>query len=211
MRGGIRVTMITGDHRITAAAIAKMLGIGDGKTAITGAEIEEYGYRRVIGVRYRASTCLRARARAQAPSGEGNSGQQAGRGDDRRRSERRTLRSRKPTSASRWGSRAPRLPRRPPKWCSTDDNFASITAAVKEGRHGLQQHRERHLFLCCRRTWLRRRDHWCHLFLALPGRSRHLQSWVNMVTSVALDLVVSFEPHELDVMLRSPRASTFRS
>ena len=33
--------MITGDHKITAAAIAKMLGIGDGKTAVTGAEIEE--------------------------------------------------------------------------------------------------------------------------------------------------------------------------
>ena len=39
--GGIRVTMITGDHKITAAAIAKMLDIGDGKTAISGAEIEE--------------------------------------------------------------------------------------------------------------------------------------------------------------------------
>src|SRR6478609_4152051 len=39
--GGIRVTMITGDHKITAAAIAKMLGIGDGRTAITGVEIEE--------------------------------------------------------------------------------------------------------------------------------------------------------------------------
>jgi magnesium-transporting ATPase (P-type) len=37
--GGIRVTMITGDHKITAAAIAKMLGIGDGKTAVTGTEI----------------------------------------------------------------------------------------------------------------------------------------------------------------------------
>jgi magnesium-transporting ATPase (P-type) len=39
--GGIRVTMITGDHKITAAAIAEMLGIGDGKTAIAGAEIED--------------------------------------------------------------------------------------------------------------------------------------------------------------------------
>jgi len=39
--GGIRVTMITGDHKITAAAIAKMLGIGDGKTAVTGAEVED--------------------------------------------------------------------------------------------------------------------------------------------------------------------------
>ena len=30
--------------------------------------------------------------------------------------------------------------------------------------------------------------------------------WVNMVTSVALGLVISFEPHELGVMLRQPRA-----
>jgi magnesium-transporting ATPase (P-type) len=30
--------------------------------------------------------------------------------------------------------------------------------------------------------------------------------WVNMVTSVALGLVISFEPHEIDVMSRPPRA-----
>ena len=30
--------------------------------------------------------------------------------------------------------------------------------------------------------------------------------WVNMVTSVALGLVISFEPNELDVMNRPPRA-----
>jgi magnesium-transporting ATPase (P-type) len=31
--------------------------------------------------------------------------------------------------------------------------------------------------------------------------------WVNMVTSVALGLVISFEPHELDVMQRPPRGA----
>ncbi len=30
--------------------------------------------------------------------------------------------------------------------------------------------------------------------------------WVNMVTSVALGLVIAFEPHEMDVMRRPPRA-----
>ncbi len=30
--------------------------------------------------------------------------------------------------------------------------------------------------------------------------------WVNMVTSVALGLVISFEPHERDVMARPPRS-----
>src|SRR5262249_10985133 len=39
--GGIRGTVITGDHRSTAPGIAKTLDIGDGKTAVTGTEIEE--------------------------------------------------------------------------------------------------------------------------------------------------------------------------
>src|SRR5262249_26901773 len=39
--GRIPVTVITRDHKIHAAAIAKMLGIGDGKTAISGAEIQQ--------------------------------------------------------------------------------------------------------------------------------------------------------------------------
>ena len=58
--GGIRVTMITGDHKITAAAIAKMLGIGDGKTAVTGAEIEEMNDS-ALQERCATSTCSLAR------------------------------------------------------------------------------------------------------------------------------------------------------
>src|SRR5262249_43769708 len=89
--GGIRVTMITGDHKITAAAIGKMLGIGDGKTAITGGEIEDMDTAtlqervRSVDVFARASPehKLRLVKAIQA--------KQADRGNDRRRRERRTV------------------------------------------------------------------------------------------------------------------------
>jgi magnesium-transporting ATPase (P-type) len=38
---GIRVKMITGDHRITAAAIGASLGIGDGQRTVTGIELDD--------------------------------------------------------------------------------------------------------------------------------------------------------------------------
>ena len=106
--GGIRVTMITGDHKITAAAIAKMLGIGDGKTAVAGAEIEEMNEAalqetvRDVDVFARASPehKLRLVKAIQA-------NRQIVR-DDRRRRERRAVARRRPTSAWRWGSRVPR-------------------------------------------------------------------------------------------------------
>jgi P-type E1-E2 ATPase len=37
---GIRVTMITGDHGVTASAIASQLGMGEDLQAITGPELE---------------------------------------------------------------------------------------------------------------------------------------------------------------------------
>ena len=72
--GGIRVTMITGDHKITAAAIAKMLGLGDGKTAITGAEIEEMDTG-TLQERVRTVDVFARQPRAQAAAGEGHPGQ----------------------------------------------------------------------------------------------------------------------------------------
>ena len=77
--GGIRVTMITGDHQITAAAIAKMLGIGDGKTAITGAEIEEMNEAALQEARARRRRLRARQPRAQAAPGEGDPGEQADR------------------------------------------------------------------------------------------------------------------------------------
>ena len=87
--GGIRVTMITGDHKITAAAIAKMLGIGDGKTAVAGTEIEAMNDGGATGVRARRRRLRPREPRAQAPAGQGDPGQRADRRHDRRRRQRR--------------------------------------------------------------------------------------------------------------------------
>ncbi|MEZ5536256.1 MAG: HAD-IC family P-type ATPase [Thiolinea sp.] len=40
-QAGIRVKMITGDHALTACALAKKVGIGDGETVLTGAQLDE--------------------------------------------------------------------------------------------------------------------------------------------------------------------------
>jgi len=40
-QGGIRVVMITGDHKLTAVTIARELGIMKNGTALTGEELDE--------------------------------------------------------------------------------------------------------------------------------------------------------------------------
>ena len=40
-KAGIKTVMITGDHKLTAVAIAKELGIMEGDLALTGAELDK--------------------------------------------------------------------------------------------------------------------------------------------------------------------------
>jgi magnesium-transporting ATPase (P-type) len=88
-----------------------------------------------------------------------------------------------------------------------DDNFASISAAVKEGRTVYNNIEKAMLFLLPTNVAQA-------LVIAVAifvGFTMPITApqvlWVNMVTSVALGLVISFEPHEIDVMHRPPRAA----
>ncbi len=87
-----------------------------------------------------------------------------------------------------------------------DDNFASITAAVKEGRTVYNNIEKAILFMLPTNV----AQALVIMVAILLGFTMPITApqvlWVNMVTSVALALVISFEPHELDVMARSPRA-----
>jgi magnesium-transporting ATPase (P-type) len=87
-----------------------------------------------------------------------------------------------------------------------DDNFASIAAAVKEGRT-VYNNIEKAILYMLPTNVAQALVIAVAIFVGftMPITATQIL-WVNMVTSVALGLVVSFEPHEPDVMTRAPRA-----
>src|SRR5262252_5700272 len=203
--GGIRVTMITGDHKITAAAIAKMLDIGDGKTAISGAEIEEMNEAalqekvRNVDVFARASPehklrlvkAIQTNRQIVAMTGDGVNDAPA---------------LKKADIGVAMGIKGTEVTKEAAGMILADDNFASIAAAVKEGRTVYNNIEKAILFMLPTNV-AQALVIMVAIFLGftMPITAPQVL-WVNMVTSVALGLVISFEPHELDVMNRPPRA-----
>jgi magnesium-transporting ATPase (P-type) len=203
--GGIRVTMITGDHKITAAAIAKMLDIGDGRTAITGAEIEAMDTAslqervRNVDVFARASPehklrlvkAIQANKQIVAMTGDGVNDAPA---------------LKKADIGVAMGIKGTEVTKEAAGMVLADDNFASITAAVKEGRTVYNNIEKAILFMLPTNVAQALVIAVAIFFgFTMPITAPQVL-WVNMVTSVALGLVISFEPHELDVMKRPPRA-----
>jgi len=204
--GGIRVTMITGDHKITAAAIAKMLGIGDGKTAIAGAEIEEMNDAalqervRDVDVFARASPehklrlvkAIQANGQIVAMTGDGVNDAPS---------------LKKADIGVAMGIKGTEVTKEAAGMVLADDNFASITAAVKEGRTVYNNIEKAMLFMLPTNV-AQALVILAAIFVGFTAPITAPQIlWVNMVTSVALGMVISFEPHELDVMLRPPRVA----
>jgi calcium-translocating P-type ATPase len=203
--GGIRVSMITGDHRITAAAIAKMLDIGDGKTAVTGAEIEEMDTAtlqercRDVDVFARASPehklrlvkAMQASKQIIAMTGDGVNDAPALKRAD---------------IGVAMGIKGTDVTKEAAEMVLADDNFASIATAVREGRTVYNNIEKAILFMLPTNV-AQGLVIMAAIFVGFPVPITAPQIlWVNMVTSVALALVIAFEPHELDVMRRPPRA-----
>src|SRR5262245_54764556 len=203
--GGIRVTMITGDHRITAAAHAKMRGISGGKTAVTGAEIQEMDTAtlqercREVDVFARASPehklrlvkAMQASKQIVAMTGDGVNDAPA---------------LKKADIGVAMGIKGTEVTKEAADMVHGDDNFASITAAVREGRTVYNNIEKAILFMLPTNV----AQGLVIMVAIFAGFTIPITApqilWVNMVTSVALALVISFEPHELDVMRRPPRA-----
>src|SRR5262249_14669461 len=197
---------ITGDHRITAAAIARMLGIGDGKTAVTGAEIQEMDtatlqeHCREVDVFARASPehklrlvkAMQTSKQSVAMTGDGVNDAPA---------------LTKADIGVAMGIKGTEVTKEAADMVLADDNFASITAAVREGRT-VYNNIEKAILFMLPTNIAQGLVIMAAIFVGFPVPITAPQIlWVNMVTSVALASVIAFEPHERDVMRRPPRAA----
>lgn len=201
---GIRVVMITGDHGVTASAIARQLGMGDDIKAITGPELElmdEAAMRQAVAearVFARASPehklrlvrALQANGEVVAMTGDGVNDAPA-----LKQADVGVAMGMKGTEAAKQAGAI----------VLADDNFASIAHAVEEGRTVYDNLRKTVTFLLP----INGGESLSLLLAVLLGIALPITPvqvlWVNMVSSVALALVLAFEPTEADVMQRPPR------
>ncbi|EWC42883.1 HAD-IC family P-type ATPase [Stutzerimonas stutzeri] len=201
---GIRVVMITGDHGVTASAIARQLGMGDDIRAITGPELEqmdEAAMRLAVAearVFARASPehklrlvrALQANGEVVAMTGDGVNDAPALKQAD---------------VGVAMGMKGSEAAKQAGAIVLADDNFASIAHAVEEGRTVYDNLRKTVTFLLP----INGGESLSLLLAVLLGVALPITPaqvlWVNMVSSVALALVLAFEPTEADVMQRPPR------
>jgi magnesium-transporting ATPase (P-type) len=201
---GIRVVMITGDHGVTASAIARQLGMGEDIKAITGPELElmdDAAMRQAVAearVFARASPehklrlvrALQANGEVVAMTGDGVNDAPA-----LKQADVGVAMGMKGTEAAKQAGAI----------VLADDNFASIAHAVEEGRTVYDNLRKTVTFLLP----INGGESLSLLLAVLLGLALPITPvqvlWVNMVSSVALAMVLAFEPTEADVMQRPPR------
>lgn len=205
-RAGMRVKMITGDHAVTAAAIGRQLGLR-ADTAVTGEMVQalsDQALQRVAqnsDVFARASpehklrlvAALQAQGELVAMTGDGVNDAPA-------------LKSANIGIAM--GKSGTDAAREAADLVLTDDNFATIARAVREGRVVFDNIKKSLLFILptsCGEAGVIL----LAVFAGIPMPVTAGQIlWVNMITAVTLSLALAFEPAEPGVMARPPRRPT---
>lgn len=200
---GIRVKMITGDHAVTALAIARQIGLDAGR-ALTGRELAGLDDTALAEVAHavdifarvepeqklRLVRALQGRGDVVAMTGDGVNDAPALKQAD---------------IGVAMGLGGTEVAKGAAAMVLTDDNFASIEAAVEEGR-GVWDNLVKFI------TWTLPTNFGEGLVIVaaiLAGATLPITPlqilWINMTTAVLLGLPLAFEPIEKGIMRRPPR------
>ncbi|WP_411574749.1 HAD-IC family P-type ATPase [Streptomyces fradiae] len=207
---GVEVKMITGDHAVTATAVAEGLGLLDGRppgAVLTGAELAELPPRdypaavdraRVFArvspeQKLRLVEALQDRGHVVAMTGDGVNDAPALRQAD---------------IGVAMGEGGTEVAKEAADMVLTDDDFATIEAAVEEGR-GVFDNLTKFI------VWVLPTSLGQGLLIlvavllgtTLPVLPTQVL-WINMTTAVLLGLMLAFEPREAGIMRRPPRDPT---
>ena len=210
-RAGITVKMITGDHRSTAAAIGRQLGIlAEGAVAVPGADLEratdadleEIASRNNVFARVapehklRLVNALQARGEIVAMTGDGVNDAPA---------------LKQANIGVAMGITGTAVTKEAADLVLLDDNFASIAAAVEEGRRIWDNLVKSLAFILPTNIGEALLILVAVAFFPVVDGNALLPVlpvqilWINLVATVALALPLAFEAKEPDLMLRSPR------
>ena len=208
---GIHVKMITGDHALTARAIARQIGLnGQDSTrpgsplVLTGSELAQRSDAQLIDAaeqvavfarvtpeqKLRLVRALQARGHIVAMTGDGVNDAPALKQAD---------------IGVAMGAAGTEVAKEAADMVLTDDNFATIEAAIEEGR-GVFDNLTKFI------VWTLPTNIGEGLVIlaaifagtALPILPVQIL-WINMTTAVLLGLMLAFEPKEPDIMQRPPR------
>jgi Ca2+-transporting ATPase len=209
---GITVKMITGDHKATAQAIGRQLGLANEVAAISGSSLDGLAPDRLREVaqstavfarvapehKLRLVQALQAGGHVAAMTGDGVNDAPALKQAD---------------IGVAMGVTGSSVSKEAADVVLTDDNFATIVAAVEEGRRVYDNLIKSLAFVLPTNLGLALILIYAVLFFPFDPQTRLLLLpiepvqilWINLVAAVALALPLAFEAKEADVMRRPPR------
>jgi magnesium-transporting ATPase (P-type) len=203
-RAGIRVKMITGDHASTAAAIGRQIGLRNPDRVLSGADLDQLDdaglhvavmdtdvfARTSPEHKLRLVTALQAHGMTVAMTGDGVNDAPA-----LKRADAGIAMGRKGSEAAKEAA----------ELVLADDNFASIAAAVREGRT-VYDNIKKVISWTLPTNAGEASTIVVALMLGMMLPITPIQIlWVNMVTAVTLGIALAFEPTEDNTMRRPPR------
>ncbi|HDH17143.1 MAG TPA: cation-transporting P-type ATPase [Gammaproteobacteria bacterium] len=203
-RAGIRVKMITGDHALTASSIAQQIGMSATSDVVTGKDMMEMSDRELIDAAERTAVFARVTPEqklrlVEALQTRGNVVAMTGDGvNDAPALKRADI-------GVAMGITGTDVAKEAADMVLTDDNFASIEAAVEEGR-GVFDNLTKFIVWTLPTNLGEGLVILVAIFAGITLPILPVQIlWINMTTAVLLGLMLAFEPKEPGIMIRRPR------